>query len=413
MKNKGFTLVEILAVIVVLGLLAAIITPTVNNLIKDSEETLEKKQINTIINATKKYVVENSELLPDSESENAVYIETTTLLEEGMIDKENIINPKTKEEMWGCVIINYSQSYNQYNYEYIDGCITNWKYEYTGNYEKTTVPFEGYYKLEVWGAQGGHGGYSANSIAGHGGYSTGIVYLNANDILYVNVGGQGTGQISDFSGNNVNIGGYNGGGNNYNTSGQASSGGGATDIRLFYNSLYSRIIVAGGGGGNGYGSDSATGGFGGGLTGTNGSGYSSYNNYGYGATQIAGGGIKTTGSNQGYTNTPGTFGQGGIGIGNSHGGGGGGGGWYGGGGGIIAGGGGGSSWIFTEETFATWQTGNPIDAAEYLLDSKYYLSEATTINGNSLMPNHDGTSTMTGNTGNGYAKITFLSKKTQ
>lgn len=122
MKKKGFTLIEILAVIVVLGLLAAIITPTVNKLLGDSEEQLEKEQINKIITATKKYVVENSNILPDINSDKEVIIKTTTLIEKGVINGDKIINPNTKNEIDGCVKIKYDKNYNQYNYEYSEQC---------------------------------------------------------------------------------------------------------------------------------------------------------------------------------------------------------------------------------------------------------------------------------------------------
>ena len=46
--KKGFTLVEVLAVIVILGLLVAIISPVVNNLLGDSEDALYDKQINNL-----------------------------------------------------------------------------------------------------------------------------------------------------------------------------------------------------------------------------------------------------------------------------------------------------------------------------------------------------------------------------
>ncbi|MEG2322287.1 MAG: glycine rich domain-containing protein, partial [Bacilli bacterium] len=70
--------------------------------------------------------------------------------------------------------------------------------------------------------------------------------------------------------------------------------------------------------------------------------------------------------------------------------------------------GGGSGWIYNANSFSNWQSGNPTDASKWLLNSTYYLTEASTIDGNTNMPNHNGNSTMTGNTGNGYAKITLI-----
>lgn len=133
-------------------------------------------------------------------------------------------------------------------------------------YYTFTVPRNGKYKLEVWGAQGG----KADSLSGgYGGYSTGVVELDANEQLYVYIGGQGS--AGSKTANYVSKGGYNGGGNG--TLGTAlyyvSGGGGATDIRYFPNStsltsddldwdseigLNSRIIVAGGGAGVAYNS---------------------------------------------------------------------------------------------------------------------------------------------------------------
>jgi len=45
--------------------------------------------------------------------------------------------------------------------------------------------------------------------------------------------------------------------------------------------------------------------------------------------------------------------------------------------------------------------------------SKVYDIEKKTIAGNMDMPTHDGLSTMKGNTGNGYAKITLVAKVTE
>lgn len=70
---------------------------------------------------------------------------------------------------------------------------------------------------------------------------------------------------------------------------------------------------------------------------------------------------------------------------------------------------GGSGWIYTEETFNIWKTGNATDAANWLLSSKYFLTNATTNDGNETFESTTGGSE-TGHLGNGYAKITFVSK---
>ena len=220
----------------------------------------------------------------------------------------------------------------------------------------------GTYKLEVWGAQGG----SSYGTSGRGGYATGVITLGIGDELDVYVG---------TSGNN---GGYNGGG-----TGPKYKGGGATDIRLT-DSLYSRIIVAGGGGGSAGGS----GGAGGGTSGIKGNDYGGY----------------SSGASPGTQTNAGSYG--GFGYGGSHIGGAGGGGWYGGGAATelsrTPGGGGGSGYV------ATTTSSKP---SGYLVPSKYYLEETSLIDGNNMMPSYNGQYKTRGNSGDGYAKITYIGKR--
>lgn len=260
-------------------------------------------------------------------------------------------------------------------------------------YYKVAVPTSGQYKFEVWGAQGG-----CNS-GGKGGYSTGLVQLNSGDTLYVYVGGKGLCSSETIY---SLMGGWNGGGFAYKGSYITGSGGGATDIRIQTNSLYSRAIVAGGGGGYsnlGY----FSGGVGGGQLG--GSTYDSASYAGGGGTQVNGGisGCNSKGNGKfglggSYDSACGSF----WGYPDT----GGGSGWYGGGSAAISSGGG-SGWVYTSTDFTNWQSGNATDAAQWLLNSSYYLSSAQTIAGNLTITNPDGSS-VTGHTGNGYARITFI-----
>ncbi|WP_075982458.1 type II secretion system protein [Bacillus massilinigeriensis] len=74
LKNqKGFTLVELLAVIVILGIIAAIAIPSIGGIIQKSKEDAVKADAIQIINAAKTYVA--SEGIPESS---------------GTIDPENI-----------------------------------------------------------------------------------------------------------------------------------------------------------------------------------------------------------------------------------------------------------------------------------------------------------------------------------
>lgn len=118
-------------------------------------------------------------------------------------------------------------------------------FDYSSAAQSFNVIVTGYYKLEVWGAQGGYGYNNATTYAGGlGGYSIGTVKLNAGDSIYVHTGGQGTNGSTTSS---IKTGGANGGGNSGYYRG--GSGGGGTDIRINTDDNLARVIVAGGGGG--------------------------------------------------------------------------------------------------------------------------------------------------------------------
>ena len=192
--------------------------------------------------------------------------------------------------------------------EYEDG--TTWNFDYTGGEQTFTVPCDGEYKLETWGAQGGNG--NSTYIGGYGGYSTGIIAAQDDNKFFINVGGKGiTGKFA--------AGGYNGGGNSGNYETTAGSGGGATHIAVESGLLStledkkeSILLVSGaGGGGSIYAVESnyGYGGKGGGYIGGNGTSNKSDDYRGIGGTQNKGG-ITVALATQG-TIFQGSFGQGG------------------------------------------------------------------------------------------------------
>jgi hypothetical protein len=217
-------------------------------------------------------------------------------------------------------------------------------FDYTGDVQTFTIPYDGTYKLETWGAQGGNA-YDTY-IGGYGGYSTGEIYLEKDQVLYIIVGGAG-----ETANNNSKSGGYNGGGSSKTQSSNdyAGSGGGATHIafssgllKTLADNLNDVLIVSGGGGGAYYyPSFNSSGGNAGGYIG------------GLAPTGICSGRTLTIGSTASQTSEGtynaceietenGSFGQGGNGTVWSSGGGSG---LYGGGSGYAHGSNGGSSYI--------------------------------------------------------------------
>ena len=139
-----------------------------------------------------------------------------------------------------------------------------WEFTYRGSVEEWEIPCSGLYQLEVWGARGGS--CDANAVIGGsaGAKASGYKALNAEDILYIAIGGAGGNSSGGWnSAGTTGAGGFNGGGkgvvhynNNYDR-GCGGGGGGATHIS-FENAivkdtqnLTNILIVAGGGAGGG------------------------------------------------------------------------------------------------------------------------------------------------------------------
>lgn len=301
-----------------------------------------------------------------------------------------------------------------------------WDFTYTGSAQTFTVPMNGTYKIELWGAQGAKA--DSGEDGGRGGYTSGQISLTKGMNLFVYVGNQGTTKINAWNGGGVC--------HQHNSSYCGSSGGGATDVRLTEGvwdnaaSLKSRIMVAGGGGGAGAREYFTTPGAGGGLNGYDSAGVNSWQPS-LGATQVAGGyNLYTTSSY--IDDTYGSFGMAPQVDNNTCCGAGGGSGWYGGGGGCGSSAGGGSSYIsghtgcvaitsLADSTPKSGCTTGTTNKSCSLSPTGYSFTDTVMIDGlgyswtntkGSLqaMPNPAGGAYAhgTGHTGNGYARITYL-----
>ena len=132
--KKGFTLVELIAVIIILAVIASITYPTVSNSIKNSKEKAYNVQVESIVEAAHKWAVDNATNLSETD---ATRVHISDLISNGYITKTNngkLYNPVDDTEMTGCVVINYSNEYNQYLYDYDSECIFD---EIVGKYNVT------------------------------------------------------------------------------------------------------------------------------------------------------------------------------------------------------------------------------------------------------------------------------------
>ena len=116
--KKGFTLVELLAVITLLGLLSLIAIPVVDKLIKDSEEQLYQTQIDNIESAARNYYADKIFDLPENVGD---YVDRTICdLEKSGLLEMDIKNPKTDELFYKDSYVRVTKTNYGYEYKYIE-----------------------------------------------------------------------------------------------------------------------------------------------------------------------------------------------------------------------------------------------------------------------------------------------------
>ena len=129
MKKKGFTLIEILSVIIILGVIFLFITPKISNLIKDSRNL--SKEINeiTIINSVKEYATINEKNFYSSfySVGDKGYILVSDIISKGNISKEEI-------EDYGVIDTDYVEVELVENDKFI--------YKFVSNMDTITVKFD-------------------------------------------------------------------------------------------------------------------------------------------------------------------------------------------------------------------------------------------------------------------------------
>ena len=100
--KKGFTLVELLGVIVILAVISMIAVPLIDRSINEGDEDLYNTQMNQILKAAKNYYAENLEKLNsvgggcDEECTSDCCVTLETLQKSGYLPTE-VDNPKTGE----------------------------------------------------------------------------------------------------------------------------------------------------------------------------------------------------------------------------------------------------------------------------------------------------------------------------
>ena len=136
-KKNGFTLVELLAVVVILTIIVLIAVPLFNTQTKEAKKTLYREQVSRILTAAKTYEVQHPDKLPSVNDEEAweygdtepkdfdlstvltsqmvTKVDLKTLKQEGLLKNEDIKNPmNSKDTLDEYVAIYYNYPNKQY-----------------------------------------------------------------------------------------------------------------------------------------------------------------------------------------------------------------------------------------------------------------------------------------------------------
>lgn len=111
---KGFTLAELMAVIVILGIIMFIAIPTVDKTVKNAKMAAYNEQVNVIMAATSDWTLLNNKLLP-SEEGNSIIIYLGQLKGAGLVDID-VKNPNTGNILSNNTSITITKKNDKYEY---------------------------------------------------------------------------------------------------------------------------------------------------------------------------------------------------------------------------------------------------------------------------------------------------------
>lgn len=117
MNDRAFTLVELLAVFVILGIIALISSSGITGALNVSKDKAFERQKEVIESAAERWAIDNMDIVSSKDK-----ISIDELKSEGYLNKkEDIVDPRNKKKMTGCVFIIKTDS--EYKYEYRDVCV--------------------------------------------------------------------------------------------------------------------------------------------------------------------------------------------------------------------------------------------------------------------------------------------------
>ncbi len=92
-NRRGFSLIELLAVIVILGILTSIVTFSVSSIKKKQDVKNCENVVKGLLVVARKYAEKNPGVLSDLSSSNFVELNVLKLESAGLVSSEELINP--------------------------------------------------------------------------------------------------------------------------------------------------------------------------------------------------------------------------------------------------------------------------------------------------------------------------------
>ena len=120
-KKSGFTLIEIIVAIAILGIILLLVIPEMAKIVDDKKVSACNSISKTIEDAAQSYVYFNTDIVDSAIlSDNQFEISISALQSEGLLDTD-LVNPITDENITGSIII--TKNDNQYIYSIPLNCI--------------------------------------------------------------------------------------------------------------------------------------------------------------------------------------------------------------------------------------------------------------------------------------------------
>lgn len=118
MKKSGFTLIELIGIVVIIGLILLVAVPTINSVIEQGEENKKQEALNNIYMATENYLMANYDEYSSLDNIGASeYIYVMDLINQQYMDIDEL-NPNDDESFDSKDVVKVTRNEdNTFSYE--------------------------------------------------------------------------------------------------------------------------------------------------------------------------------------------------------------------------------------------------------------------------------------------------------